>query len=215
MNADLSTVFETISYEDLASMTDEDLALLAQSSPTRMNDVLETLIPRFEAMRTCASNRSRVSHGYSQEDTIANNLQGLHRAVETYDAARGAAFSTHAYSLIMRYSENRSRHDQPLRDQRIIRKGKPETVLSVCYNIDKNGALMFEPSSYSDSATRLSDMNEALSHLDPDIADILMRRLGCGEDVSSLAKETGISSREVVSRINAGLEKIRKLMGVS
>jgi len=207
----------------LASLSDEDLAVTAQTVPALRDDAFRILVRRTEGMRRKLTRTCWVSGGYSDEDTLANGLYGLVRAVDTYDRTKGRKFTSHAYMWVRRHSDNRSRDDQPLRDQ-ITRRGRNADKLTKVMTVmsasgtsrgdDRSKDRFFDDlaQGHDDDAGQTLDIREALASLDPETREMITRRFLQHERPDDIAEAFGVCKRTVLARINEGRAKLARLL---
>ena len=209
---------------ELALLSDEDLAVKAQTSPLNREGAFDILYARTDKIRKrAAAFAPCVSRGYSREDTISNGAMGLIKAVDSFDPTRKTSFATHARRWIRRYSDNRGYADQPLTDQYNARKpsegGYSQRAGFVL--VPPFGAGPEEGDSTFDGVVggredidrgEVMDLFAALDQLESDQRELVTRKYLRGDSTREIAEDMGVSRHTISNRLTKTFDALRSLL---
>lgn len=226
-----------LSRKDLMAMTDEAVAVVAQTYAGSRNDAFSVLLDRTKALRYKLAKSAAYSKGYSVEDTLANSMMGLLKAIDSYQrdyksnlTGLGVKWRTHAYNWIFKHSSNRSLCDQPLHDQyRRVEGGKRDangdkitrkraihisTVPAHSSSDDDESGRTFDGvvGGRESNDDLSSDLYDRLITLDPQTLEIVLRKFFRNETISEISNHVGVSKTTVSNRLKSGISQLREDM---
>lgn len=177
-------------------LSDEELAKLAKSDKTAMNELIE----RYSFV---ASVKAKAISPDYYEDLLQEGLIGCVAAIRTYDPSRGASFATYANRCIKNRMINAVR-----KLDRIETEPLDEEFESIC--ADTSDII---PENIVESRERLDDLNRKMAAVLSDMEWRVFTLFSMGLGYDKIGDELGISEKSVNNAMQRARKKLRAELG--